>query len=109
MSFREFLIAKENKNFSSIKLFLLDIGLLGAMSELDMESVMYGNSAFSEFKGSLTEQYVLQQLVSDTKYMPCYNSGEKSVYVIDFLIQKGMENIPLWSHMGIAVTIVSIK
>ena len=45
------------------KLFMLDVGLLGAMSELPAESILEGNDIFIEFKGALTEQYVLQQLI----------------------------------------------
>ena len=74
---------------------MLDIGLLGALSELDAESILEGNSIFIEFKGALTEQYVLQQIVSDTKYKPYYYAGEKSTYEVDFLIQKGKNVVPV--------------
>ena len=43
----------------------------------------------------MTEQYVLQQLVSDTRYTPYYYSGEKRTYETDFLIQKGKDVIPV--------------
>lgn len=82
-------------DFTSFKLYLLDIGLLGALSELDAESILEGNSIFIEFKGALTEQYVLQQIVSDTKYKPYYYAGEKSTYEVDFLIQKGKNVVPV--------------
>lgn len=82
-------------DFSSFKLFMLDVGLLGAMGELDASSIFGGSSIFTEFKGAMTEQYVLQQLVSDTKYTPYYYSGEKSTYETDFLIQKGQDIVPL--------------
>ncbi|SCY33277.1 hypothetical protein SAMN02910370_02164 [Lachnospiraceae bacterium XPB1003] len=82
-------------DFSSYKLFLIDVGLLGAMSELDIESVIQGNDIFVEFKGALIEQYVLEQLVSDTKYTPYYYSGEKSTYETDFLIQKSKDVVPI--------------
>ena len=42
------------------------------MSELDARSILEGNELFLEFKGSLTEQYVLQQLVAETAYTPYY-------------------------------------
>ena len=80
---------------AAFKLYLIDIGLLGAMSELDPESVMRGNDIFTEFKGALTEQFVLQQMVADTKYTPYYYAGEKSTYEVDFLIQKGRNVIPI--------------
>lgn len=74
--------------FSAFKLFLLDVGLLGALSDLDMKSILEGNSIFVEFKGALTEQYVLQQLITDTEYTPYYYAEAKSEGEIDFLIQK---------------------
>lgn len=82
-------------DFSAFKLYMLDVGLLGALSELDAESILEGNEIFVEFKGALTEQYVLQQLVSDTEFIPYYYSGEKSTYEVDFLIQKGKDVVPI--------------
>ena len=82
-------------DFSAFKLYMLDVGLLGAMSELDPESVMLGNSIFTEFKGALTEQFVLQQLWAVTAFTPYYYSGEKSTYETDFLVQKGKSIIPI--------------
>ena len=68
---------------------MLDVGLLGAISELDAESILEGNEIFVEFKGALTEQYVLQQIISDTSYTPFYFGTDKGTYEQDFLIQKG--------------------
>ena len=82
-------------DFSSFKLYLLDVGLLGALSELDAESILEGNDIFTEIKGALTEQYVLQQIVSNTEYKPYYYAGEKSTYEVDFLIQKGKSVVPI--------------
>lgn len=76
-------------NDTAFKLFLVDVGLLGAMAQLDKETVIGGNVIFEEFKGSLTEQYVCQQLVSDCGVTPHYWSARNSVGEIDFLAQKG--------------------
>jgi predicted AAA+ superfamily ATPase len=95
--------------FSAFKLFLLDVGLLGALSELDAESILEGNKIFVEFKGALTEQYVLQQIISDTKYKPYYYAGEKSTYEVDFLIQKGMQVIPIEVKAEINIRAQSLK
>ena len=72
---------------AAFKLFLVDVGLLGAMAQLDKETVVGGNGIFEEFKGSLTEQYVCQQLVSDCGLAPYYWSAENSSGEIDFLVQ----------------------
>lgn len=47
------------QDFNAFKLYILDVGLLSAMSGLDIKSLLEGNSVFEEFKGALTEQYVL--------------------------------------------------
>lgn len=77
---------------TAFKLFLVDVGLLGAMAGLDKETVIGGNDIFEEFKGSLTEQYVCQQLVSDCGLTPYYWSAENSSGEIDFLVQ-GQNNV----------------
>lgn len=82
----------DNKSF---KVFLLDVGLLGAMAGLDPVNVLDGNAAFTEFKGSLAEQYVCQQLVSDCGLDPFYWSAENSKGEIDFLVQRGGRVFPI--------------
>ena len=72
---------------NAFKVFLLDVGLLGAMSGLQPRDVVDGNKVFTEFKGALTEQYVCQQLVSECGLAPCYWSAENSKGEIDFLVQ----------------------
>ena len=56
---------------------------------------MEGNDIFVEFKGALTEQYVLQQLISDTPYTPYYYGNEKATFEQDFLIQKAKSIVPI--------------
>ena len=77
------------------KLFMLDVGLLGALSELPATSILEGNDIFVEFKGALTEQYVLQQFISDTPYTPYYYGTEKATFEQDFMIQKEDMIIPV--------------
>ncbi|MCD7737215.1 MAG: ATP-binding protein [Lachnospiraceae bacterium] len=81
-------------DFSTFKIYLLDVGLLGAMSELEAQIILKGNDLFTEFKGALTEQYVLQQLLSDTVYTPYYYSAS-SHNEIDFMVQKGGAIVPV--------------
>ncbi len=82
-------------DFSAFKLFLLDVGLLGALSELDAESILEGNAIFQEFKGALTEQYVLQEIVTGTTYTPYYFASNNATYEMDFMIQKGKYVVPI--------------
>lgn len=83
------------RDFSAYKLFVLDVGLLCAMADLDARSLLDGNSLFVEFKGALTEQYVLQEIVSSTSYTPYYYGTEKATFEQDFLIQKENSVIPI--------------
>lgn len=57
--------------------------------------ILEGNEIFVEFKGALTEQYVLQQLISDTPYTPYYYGTEKATFEQDFLIQKDVDIVPI--------------
>lgn len=57
---------------NAYKLFMLDVGLLGALSELPATSILEENDIFMEFKGNLTEQYMFQQMISDTPHTPYY-------------------------------------
>lgn len=77
------------------KIFLADIGLLCAMSDLPAQSVIDGNRIFTEFKGALTEQYVLQQMVSDNGLKPYYYSAENARTEVDFVIQREDRIIPI--------------
>lgn len=71
----------------SFKVFLSDIGQLGAKSGLDPASVVEGNKVFTEFKGVMAEQFVCQQLISDCGLRPFYWSAENSSGKIDYLVQ----------------------
>ncbi len=82
-------------DFSSFKLFFVDIGLLSAMGNIDVKTLLEGNAIFKEFKGALTEQYVLQQLVSEKEFNVYYWSAEKSTAEIDFIIQHNGKVIPV--------------
>lgn len=81
----------EDKAF--FKIFAVDIGLLGAMCGLDPDTIVKGNNIFTEFKGALTEQYVLQQL--KLKHDPYYWSKPNARQEIDFLLQIGSEIVPI--------------
>lgn len=86
---------KAYEDFSAFKLFLLDIGLLGAMGDIDAKTMINGNAIFEEFKGSMTEQFVLQELISQDDLAIYYWSSEKSSGEIDFIVQANGEVIPV--------------
>ena len=80
---------------SDFKLYILDVGLLAAMGNLDIHTLISEQSLFEEFKGALTEQYVLQQLKSIDHLPIYYWSAEKATAEIDFLIQYQNRIIPI--------------
>jgi predicted AAA+ superfamily ATPase len=82
-------------DIGAFKLFMVDIGLLGAKSGLDAKTIIEGNTIFGQYKGALTEQYVLQQLKCSTGIEIYYWSSEQGIAEIDFLIQTGGKVIPI--------------
>ncbi|MFA6334053.1 MAG: ATP-binding protein [Bacteroidales bacterium] len=86
---------KSYEDFGAFKLYMADIGLLAAMANLDVKSLLEGNRIFEEFKGSLTEQYVLQQLISEHLLTPYYWSAENAVSEVDFVIQYQNVIVPI--------------
>lgn len=83
------------QDFNAFKLYLLDVGLLAAMADLDAKMLLEGNEVFVEFKGSLTEQYVLCQLKQCTELTPFYWSADKGIAEVDFIAQIGKYNVPI--------------
>lgn len=77
------------------KLFLLDVGLLAAMTSLDVRVLIEKERIFTEFKGALTEQYVMQQLRLRSEDYIGYWTNERSTAEVDFVIQRGVEVIPI--------------
>jgi len=80
---------------SDFKLFLLDVGLLAAKGNLDIQTLIEDQSLFEEFKGAITEQYILQQLKSIDQLPVYYWSAEKATAEIDFVIQYQNKIIPI--------------
>lgn len=66
---------KAYEDLKAFKLFLADVGLLGCMVRLNQSVLLNGNELFKEFKGALTEQYVLQQLKT-VKGVDTYTTGQ---------------------------------
>lgn len=73
----------------SFKLFLLDVGLLGAMANIPPAQMLVGNSIFSDYKGAFTENYVLTQMVGIPGIEIGYYSKDNSTLEIDFVVQVG--------------------
>ena len=83
------------EDLKAFKLYLFDVGLLGAMADVSPAQVLIGESIFSEYKGGMSEQYVMQQLISHGKTHIYYYKTDDSRLEIDFLIQKENRLLPI--------------
>ena len=83
------------EDFNSFKLFVLDVGLLGAMTDLQANTIIDGNRIFEEFKGAIAEQYVLQKFKTIKDLPVFYWSNETSRAEIDFVIQIKSDVVPV--------------
>ena len=81
-------------DISSFKLFLLDGGLLGAMSETPPENLLVANNGMEEAKGAFTENYVMSQLASILDTSVFYYSNDAKLE-IDFVIQHDNQIVPI--------------
>lgn len=77
------------------RLYLLDVGLLGAMTGLHARTVVYGNRLFSEFDGILTRQYVFQQLKAGKENQIYYWISDTSMGELDFVLCHEDVRIPV--------------
>ena len=83
------------EDMSAFKLFLLDVGLMGCMSEVPADQIIATDNALVEYKGAFTEEYVMQQLASQQDIFVYYWASERSESELDFLIQKESQIIPV--------------
>lgn len=82
-------------DLSAFKIYLVDVGLLRRLSQLAPTAFGEGNRLFTEFKGALTENYVLQTLVTQFEVMPRYWTQTNPPYEVDFLIQRENDVFPV--------------
>lgn len=83
------------EDFSVFKLYLVDVGLLGAMVNTDPAQVLINNQIFSEYKGGMTEEYVLQEMKSRGIAPIYYHKTDNSRLELDFLIQYQGRLLPI--------------
>lgn len=81
-------------DISSFKLFLLDCGLLGAMSETPADKLLVAENGMEESKGAFTENFVMSQLVATRDTSVFYYSNDAKLE-IDFLIQHDSDIVPI--------------
>ena len=83
------------EDLSAFKLYFLDLGLLGAMVDTEASQILVSNNAFTEYKGGMTEQYVLQQYISHGVSPIYYHKTDDSRLEIDFVVQHSSHILPV--------------
>ena len=91
---------KAYQDDSAFKLYMLDCGLMSTLAGLDTATILEGDALFSEFKGALTEQYVLQTLKLNKDLPVGYWANPTGAAEVDFIIQHGGQNIPMEVKSG---------
>lgn len=79
----------------AFKLFVLDVGLLGAMAQVPPSLMLLGDGVFSEYKGAFTENYVLMQMIAVSDTVIGYYSKQNSTVELDFVVQSGDRLLPI--------------
>ena len=86
---------KAYEDLKAFKMFLVDVGLLGCMVGISHRALLEGNALFVEFKGALTEQYVLQQLIIKKNLGIYYYTNDRGSCEIDFVADNGEKVVPI--------------
>ena len=96
-------------DLSAFKIYLVDVGLLRSLAQLSPTVFGEGNRLFTEFKGALTENYVLQSLITQFEVTPRYWTQTNPPYEIDFLLQRENDIFPIEVKSETNITGKSLK
>ncbi len=100
---------KAYEDMKAFKLYMSDVGLLSCLTDLDTATLVKGNDIFTEFKGSLTEQFVLQQLKTLENVPVYYWTNNNGNAEIDFVIQLKGNVIPIEAKASVNLNAKSLK
>ena len=100
---------KAYEDLKSFKIYLLDIGLLRVLCELDYETIISKEAIYNEFNGLLTEQFVLQELSNINRINSIYYWTNEYTSEIDFVFSYKNLIIPVEAKAGINVKSQSLK
>lgn len=100
---------KAYEDTKAFKMFMVDVGLLGCMVGLDKKILLDGSDIFVEFKGALTEQFVLQQLLTLPDLNIHYYTNDNGNCEIDFLVDTGNTIIPIEVKAEVNLRAKSLK
>ncbi len=97
------------EELSVFKLYVVDVGLLSAMCDLPLETMIQGNDLFLQYKGALTEQFVFQQLWASDVEKIAYWTNDRSTSEVDFIVQREGRIIPIEVKAEVNVRARSFK
>lgn len=100
---------KAYEDMKAFKMYLLDIGLLGCMTGLNQKTLLDGNDMFVEFKGALTEQYVLEQLIINPELNVYYYTNDSGTCEVDFIVDNGERVVPVEVKAEVNLRAKSLK
>lgn len=100
---------KAYQDLNAFKLYIFDIGLLTAMTDLNIKTLIEKDEIFTEFKGSLTEEYVLEELKSSLDISVFYWSNSEGSSEIDYIIELENNIIPIEVKAGVNLQAKSLK
>lgn len=86
---------KYYEDFSAFKLFMVDHGLMGALSDAPISEILLKKNVFEEYKGTFTEQYVFEQLRCELDSEIFYYDSDTGKLELDFLIQQDQDLVPI--------------
>jgi hypothetical protein len=98
-----------HEDLKAFKIYMHDIGLLGAMADTDAKHVLIGDNVFSVYKGGMTELYVLQQMKANGISPIFYHSADNSRLEIDFVIKHDGAVLPIEVKAGVNVQANSLS
>ena len=96
------------QDFSAFKLYAHDVGLLGAMSDLPLSAMLDGDALFTNFKGAMTEQFVLQELLV-AGFRPNYWTNDAGNAEVEFVVQGEKGVYPIEAKAGLNTQAKSLK
>ena len=97
------------QNENTFKLYVVDVGLLAAMVDLSVTTITTNDNILSAFKGAVTEQYVLQQIIAAKKVKPYYWTQQNAQAEVDFIIDYNDKITPIEVKAGENLQAKSLK
>lgn len=100
---------KAYEDYYKFKIYMLDVGLLSNLNHVDSKIVNLKKEVFTEYKGSIAEQYVLSQLFTNGTEDVFYYSDETSRSEIDFVVERDNKIIPIEVKAGVNLKAKSLN